>query len=281
MLQPVLFADERPLRTGPVEVTYRQSSSILHKATGMLKGVDYSINPYVGCQFGCSYCYAAFFQGDEGRRAAWGTWVDVKENALTLLRRAKGVEGKIVLIGSATDPYQPIEAKLELTRSILSHLAKLRPQPSLSLITRSPLAERDTEVFRQFDDFRLHMSITTDDDEIRKVFEPGCPSIGRRLAALEAIARSGVRVAANLAPLLPTRDSGALLRRLCDMGVERLWVNTFLRSDRPFASSTGARALRLAEEMGWTSARQEREAEWIKAEWQRLRNPNEGALSSV
>jgi DNA repair photolyase len=270
MAQPALFKDDRPNRSGPAAVRYRRSGAILNKGAGLLRWVDYSLNPYVGCQFGCSYCYAAFFQPDEAKVAAWGKWVEVKENALDLVRRARNLGGKLILIGSATDPYQPIEAKLGLTRSILEHLATLRPQPTPMIITRSPLAERDADVFLRFERLRVNVTVTTDDDEVRRAFEPGCPSIERRVEALGTLAAQGVFVGAGLSPLLPMRDPPGFLRRLRDIGVRRVSVNAFHRSSTPFASSTRDPALEIAARMGWTDEVAKRWVARMRADAERL-----------
>ena len=280
MVQLELFEDDRPQLSGPAAVSYRHPAAILNKGVGALKGVDYTLNPYVGCQFGCSYCYAAFFQADEEKKAAWGQWVDVKENAVQLIRRSKSLGGKLVVVGSATDPYQPIEAKLRHTRAILEAMAEHRPQPSVGVITRSPLAARDIDVFKRFSSFRISITIGTDDDEVRKAFEPGAPGIGRRLEALEQIASAGVTTGVNLAPLLPMRDPIGHLRNLKRIGVEKVWVNTFLKGSGPFSSCTGDAAFRVAKELGWTEERSEEVAKLLRAEWKRLTAPKEEELSS-
>ena len=78
---------------------------------------DFTLNPYSGCSFGCTYCYAAFFSRDAEKRDAWGYWVNVKENAEALLKkRRRSLDGKRIYMSSVTDPYQPIERELKLTR---------------------------------------------------------------------------------------------------------------------------------------------------------------------
>ena len=144
------------------------------------------------------------------------------------------------------------------------------PQPSVGVITRSPLAARDIDVFKRFDSFRISLTVGTDDDEVRKAFEPGAPGIGRRLEALEQIAAAGVTTGVNLAPLLPMRDPIGHLRNLKRIGVEKVWVNTFLKGSGPFSSCTGDAAYRIAKEMGWTEERSEEVAALLKAEWKRL-----------
>src|SRR5215468_1187729 len=107
-----------------VEVRYKQSSGILSKATGFINSFDFTLNPYSGCAFGCTYCYAAFFTPTTELQETWGQWVEVKENALELLRkkRKRPLLDKTIYMSSVTDPYQPVERSLELTRSILREL---------------------------------------------------------------------------------------------------------------------------------------------------------------
>lgn len=269
-MQPALFEPDRLRRSGPATVGYRTSSALLNRGVGALSGVDFSLNPYVGCQFGCSYCYAKFFHPDEERVAKWGQWVDVKENALGLLRRRRDLAGKSILIGSATDPYQPVEAKLELTRSIVAYLATLRPQPRVYIISRSPLVTRDIDLFRGFSALRVNLSITTDDDEVRKAFEPGCPSIERRVGALGELIGSRVAAAASLAPLLPMRDPEAFVRRLYELGVRRIWTGTFHPGTEPFRAGTGALAREISGRMGWTEEAMKATADRVRAEIKRF-----------
>jgi DNA repair photolyase len=236
----------------------------------MLEGVDFTLNPYVGCQFGCSYCYAAFFHPDEERVANWGKWVQVKENALELVMRSRNLPGASLLIGSATDCYQPIEAKLGLTRSILSYLATLRPQPRITLITRSPIIERDIDVLQKLPEMWVHLSVTTDDDEIRKAFEPGCASIRRRLEAIENLSLAGVKVGANLCPLLPVREPLEFVREVKRRGAKKAWINGFHESSGPFASGTRDNAKSIARELNWTPERSKWVIEAMTEEAKRL-----------
>ena len=107
----------RRTKLGKSRVEYKAASGILTKASGFISAFDYTLNPYSGCTFGCTYCYAAFFARSRERVDNWGYWVQVKENALDLLRRKrkKTLKGKTIYMSSVTDPYQPIERELELT----------------------------------------------------------------------------------------------------------------------------------------------------------------------
>ena len=180
----------------------------------------------------------------------------VKTNAIAKLRNSRqNLHGKTVLMSSATDPYQPIEAKLELTRSLLPILAQRGAH--LAVLSRSPLVTRDIDLFRSFDRINITMSITTDADEVRKRFEPQCASIERRLEAITQLSNAGFRTSINVAPLLPLYDAQAFARRIIATGVSRVHIGTFHETSGPFASGTRQPALAIAREMGWSEERRE------------------------
>ncbi|MCY3567513.1 MAG: radical SAM protein [Chloroflexi bacterium] len=261
MLQLSLFdpnpAPERPATQGNAEVTYADASAILARPTGRLADLDFVINPYQGCTFACTYCYAAFFVPEEKQRERWGQWVRVKTNAIAKLRNSRqDLRGKTVLMSSATDPYQPIEARLELTRSLLPLLAERGA--SLAVLSRSPLVTRDIDLFKTFERINITISITTDSDEVRKRFEPQCASIDRRFQAVQQLSEAGFRTRINVAPLLPLADPQSFAERILEAGVSRVHINTFHEASGPFASGTRRPALAIANEMSWTEARRTR-----------------------
>ncbi len=260
MLQLSLFdpnpAPARPRTQGTADVIYVDSSAILARPTGRLADLDFVINPYQGCTFACTYCYAAFFVAEEEQRERWGQWVRVKTNAIAKLRNSRqNLHGRTVLMSSATDPYQPIEARLELTRSLLPILAQRGAR--LAVLSRSPLVTRDIDLFETFEHLNITMSITTDSDEVRKLFEPQCASIDRRFEAISRLSREGFKTRINVSPLLPLNDAGAFAERILETGVSRVHINTFHEASGPFASGTRQPALRIAREMGWTEGRRE------------------------
>jgi DNA repair photolyase len=260
MLQLSLFdpnpAPDRPTTQGSAEVIYADSAAILARPTGRLADLDFVINPYQGCTFSCTYCYAAFFVPEEEQRERWGQWVRVKTNAIARLRNSRqNLHGKTVLMSSATDPYQPIEARLELTRSLLPILAQRGAR--LAVLTRSPLVTRDTDLFKTFEHINITISITTDSDDVRKRFEPQCASIERRFEALQQLSECGFRTRINVAPLLPLNDARSFANRILETGVSRVHINTFHEASGPFASGTRQPALAIAEEMGWSETRRE------------------------
>ena len=175
-----------------------QAKSILSKS----EIYDYVVNPYVGCQHACSYCYARFMKRFTGHREPWGEFVDAKVNAPELLSRE--IERKkrgTVWLSGVCDPYQPLEEKYRLTRRCLEIL--VRHGWPVVIQTRSPLVLRDLDLLKQGAELDAGFSIGTADDEVRQRFEPLAPPIPSRLRALEELHRSGVRTYAMIAPMLP------------------------------------------------------------------------------
>jgi DNA repair photolyase len=245
----------RPEHIGPSTVEYQAARSILTQSSGFIDTFDYTLNPYSGCTFGCSYCYAAAFVRDQERRESWGQWVRVKENALELLRkqRRKPLDGVAIYLSSVTDPYQPIERELGLTRAILEELATYH-QVRLVVQTRSPLVTRDLDLLRRFPAVQVNMTVTTDDETVRKVFEPSCASIGRRLMAIATVQQAGIASCITLTPLLPVVDPEGFAARLKTTGVERFVVQ-YLHAERGhFVAATRTAAVALCRERHWDEA---------------------------
>ena len=211
-----------------MEVTEIQATSILTpQKVGSLAGhYDYSLNPYAGCAFRCSYCYVPKFPSkrhDDFQQ--WGKWVEVKVNAPELIRKQRTqVFGSSIFFSSATDPYQYLELKYRLTRQCLKELLKYKPA-RLTMHTRSHLILQDLELLKQFGDrVRVGVSFTTDDEEIRRQFEPGAPSIARRLEVLHGLKEAGIQTHASLSPLLPCNPErlAAMLKPL----VNTVWIDS-------------------------------------------------------
>jgi DNA repair photolyase len=174
--------------------------SVLSK-TG-IPGRKYCINPYVGCAHGCKYCYATFMKRFTGHIEPWGSFVDIKINASEVLRRElKRAERGSIILSSVTDPYQPLEAKYILTRKCLEVLALY--QFPLDILTKSPLVLRDVDIISRLKNVEIGLTITTDNDRVRKVFEPNAPSIQARIEALRKLHKVGVKTYAFIGPILP------------------------------------------------------------------------------
>ena len=162
----------------------------------------YVINPYIGCQHGCSYCYARFMKRFSGHKEPWGEFVDVKINAPELLSKEinKKRRGEVWISG-VCDPYQPIEKRYVLTRRCLE-IMKRHSWP-VRIQTRSPLVLRDMDIIKDAVDFEVGLTVTTSDDKIRKLFEPNAPPIKDRINTLGEFHSAGVRTFAMIAPILP------------------------------------------------------------------------------
>jgi DNA repair photolyase len=165
------------------------------------KVFDYTLNPYIGCEHGCSYCYARFMKRFTGHKEDWGEFVDVKINAPELLdKEIKKKKAGRVWISGICDPYQPIEEKYELTRKCLEIL--LEHDWPMTIQTKSPLVLRDIGLLKKLRKIEVCFTITTADEKIRKIFESGTPSVEGRLNALARLHSEGIRTQAMIAPLL-------------------------------------------------------------------------------
>jgi len=266
---------ERPVRIGHARIEFRQTKRILTKATGFMADYDYTLNPYSGCSFGCTYCYAAFFAHDTELRDTWGSWVQVKENGLAVLRRMRSsLRGKTIYMSSVTDPYQPIERQTELVRSLLVEL--VRHQPRLVVQTRSPLVTRDLDLFAQFESVRVNMTVTTDSEDVRRAFEPHCSTNAKRLDAIALVQEAGIDCAITMTPLLPLEDPVAFADRLVATGVRRFVVQPFHAERGRFVAGTRDQALALVREMDWTPARYQAAIETLRHRLPTLAEGREG-----
>ena len=198
-----------------------QAKSILNKS----KIHDYCLNPYTGCQVNCRYCYARLFMRRySGHSEPWGSFVDVKVNAPELLRK-QAVRAKrgTVWLSSVCDPYQPLEEKYRLTRQCLAILAEARFPVNIQ--TKMTLILRDLDIIERFDEVEVGMTLTTDDEGIARMFEPGASPVGERIAALEKIHSRGIKTFAFVGPLLPGGPEGlisALAGRVDKILVDRM-----------------------------------------------------------
>ncbi len=172
-------------------------------------GFEFSVNPYRGCEHGCIYCYARPTHEYFGLSAGldFETKIFVKEEAPELLRRelssVKWRPAPIAMSG-VTDPYQPIERRLELTRACLRVLADFGNP--VTVITKNHLVARDADLFEEMAGYnaaRVNLSITTLRPELQRVMEPRTSAPELRLRALEKLAGAGVPVGVMVAPVIP------------------------------------------------------------------------------
>jgi DNA repair photolyase len=249
-LFPEALAEDLPTKFGHATVSSVEPRSILTPASGFMRDYDYTLNPYGGCTFGCTYCYAAFFARDRQLKQSWGYWVAVKANAVRLLRSVrKSLAGKTVYMSSVTDPYQPIEKRLGLVRMILEEL--LRHQPRLVVQTRSPLVTRDLDLLKRFQSVQVNMTVTTDSEQVRRAFEPLCPPANWRLEAIRTVREAGVPACITLTPLLPLEAPSVFADALRATGVRKFVVQPFHPERGKFTAGTREEALALFRAMHW------------------------------
>jgi len=171
---------------------------------------DYALNAYVGCQHNCAYCYARFMKRFTGHREQWGEFVDVKINAAELLLREVRKKKKgTVWISGVCDPYQYAEEKYMLTGRCLEILVE--SGWPVVIQTKSPLVLRDIGILKRSTDVEVGFTITTADEKVRKIFEPGAPPVEKRIEALGVLHAEGIGTYVMVAPMLPGAD------RLADM----------------------------------------------------------------
>lgn len=255
----------------PADVTLYEdrSRSILSENKSPDLGFRWSANPYRGCLHACSYCYARPYHEylDLGAGTDFDTKIAVKPNAAELLRAAFDAPrwaGELVMFSGVTDCYQPIEAKLGITRACLEVCLAYRNP--VSVITKSALVERDAELLAELAreaGAHVNVSLAWLDADDARALEPWAPAPARRLKVIEALARAGVPVGIMAAPIIPglndeqipgllaaARDAGAawagwtLVRlpgTVAEVFPERLRVAMPLSADKVLARIRGAR----------------------------------------
>jgi DNA repair photolyase len=260
---PTLFgaAYEKASRQLPVIGEQKDIRYYASPAKSVLNGPEttgmgfWSINPYIGCAFGCAYCYARYTHRYVMERAAsdekmtdvldeaynklppWLAFernIFVKKNAPEVLSRTlrfgsdkhlKLLAGETIVIGTATDPYQPAERRFRITRGILEVLAE-HPGLSVTIITKSPLITRDIDLLSRINrlsDLSVHISLITLNRELARRIEPRAPTPESRVRALARLREAGIEAGINCMPVLPgitdnPSDLEALVKRVSEAG---------------------------------------------------------------
>lgn len=187
-----------------------QARSLLNRVvSGRGMYFTWSINPYRGCEFGCRYCYARYTHEflDRQDPELFEREIYIKQNAAWLLRQElKQVRpGEEIALGTATDPYQPIERREEVTRSLLEVFAEQQGL-RLGIVTKSTLVERDIDLLRRIagrNRLTVCLTITTPDAKLTRVLEPRAPRPDLRFRTVERLRAAGLRVGVLCSPLMP------------------------------------------------------------------------------
>ena len=228
----------------------REARQILTRASGYLTGFTHTLQPYVGCQFSCHYCYVreSTVQRANPYGLPWSEWISPKQNAAELLRRAAERDtfsAARIFCSSSTDPYTPLESKLRLTRACLEVMAE-RPPAALVVQTRSPLVLEDAERIAAIPGAGVSFTVTTDDEAVRRCFEPDSPRFSRKLEVLAGLRERGIPIQAAVAPILPCEPErlAAALEPL----VDRVVVDDMVAGDGAGGSRSRKTLKRMAEE---------------------------------
>ncbi|HEU4950963.1 MAG TPA: radical SAM protein [Holophagaceae bacterium] len=226
-------AHEIPALFHGATVEPEEARSILRPQKDPVYGFGYTLNPYRGCSHGCRYCYVRQYpaqvpgapKGVLHGTEDWGQWIAPKVNAPELLWRERHkLHEQSVFMASATDPYQPLERDLRLTRQCLEVLLRC-PTTRVIVHTRSALILQDLGLLQAFGDrLSVGFSIPTDDDTVRQVTEPQAPPIPTRWSTVERLAKAGIRVGISAAPLMPVLDAQAFARRAKASGASSAWA---------------------------------------------------------
>ncbi|MGQ9759808.1 MAG: radical SAM protein [Candidatus Methanomethylicaceae archaeon] len=207
-----------------------------------MPGLVYTFNPYWGCQHGCLYCYVPDLMRRLMPALTWGRDIFVKDRVLELLklelrRKPPGVVG----VSTATDPYQPVEKKLEVTRKALMMVSGAGFPVSLQ--TKSPLVLRDIDIIKG-KKFDVGFTITSTDRFFQKIFEPGAPPPEERISALEAISSLGINTWIFYGPIIPGHnDSEDEMENIVRLAVK---TNSKIIYDRLNLKPTVVQRLKMA-----------------------------------
>lgn len=219
VVQPDEFPEDAPARP-PTEFYRDSSASIVARNQSPDVGFEASINPYRGCENGCPYCYARPTHEFLGLSAGldFETKIFVKEKAPELLRAKlmlRSWKPTPLALSGVTDPYQPIERRLKLTRRVLDVLAEFR-NPVI-VITKNHLVTRDVDLLAalaEHDAVCVYLSVTTLDATLARTMEPRTSSPERRLEAIATLARAGIPTGVLVAPIVPALTDSEIPRIL-------------------------------------------------------------------
>ena len=251
----------------PFHVFEAEACSILSPTSGFIAeaGFTHSLTPARNCTFGCSYCYVPTMRVYGGLKpqdwSHWGQFTTFKSNAPGLLRRQLRTD-QVIYCSPLVDPYQPAEETQRLMPQILDELCA-RPPKIFTIQTRGPLILRDLDQLIELSRctiLRVSFSVTTNREEIRKLYEPHCATISQRIETVRRLRDAGIQTYATLAPLLPCdpEDLAALaLDATCsDIIVDPLHI----RVSKPHGATT--------REAAFAISRRHEFSAWLEPEFQ-------------
>jgi DNA repair photolyase len=243
----------------PFMVLHSEVKSILSETCGFIAqaGFTHSLTPARNCGFACTYCYVPtmrFYGGlkpEDWRR--WGQFTTFKDNAPELLARSLRSD-QVIYCSPLVDPYQPAESSEQMMPRLLDAFLD-QPPRTLAIQTRGPMILRDLERLvnlAQRTRLRVSFSLTTDREDIRRLYEPLCAPLDQRLNAIRQLSQAGIRTYATLAPLLPCNPEA-----LVDMAVAATTGDIIgdpfhVRKVKTSGATTREPALQISERHGYS-----------------------------
>ncbi|MCP4709484.1 MAG: radical SAM protein, partial [Planctomycetes bacterium] len=199
-----------------MKVGYCSDRAVL--AACSLEGLEYQVDPYVGCEHYCYYCYVL--------NRAETDWLEEIRRYRDIVEQLRGelsgIERQKIYMGYYTDPYQPCEGKYRQTRKVLELL--LEKGFSAGVLTKSDMVVRDADLLGQMDDASVSVSVAFTDDSVRRLFEANTIDTEKRIEALGALREAGVRTSALICPVIPyITDVVELIDRLAGKA-EVIWI---------------------------------------------------------
>lgn len=252
----------------PYAIHTSPARTILSRTSGFIarSGFTHSLNPARNCVYGCSYCYVPTLRVRAGLKPIdwqqWGRRTTLKSNSAALLRKELR-PSQAIYCSPLVDPYQPAERTERLMPGILEAVCE-RPPAIFALQTRSTLVLRDARLLKDVAEstrLRVSFSITTDRDEVRRLYEPHCESIRERAEAVIALEREGIPVHCTLAPILPCDPVKLAEIALRCTSRDVIADPLHSRSEKPRGATTRPEALRIGAARGFL--------EWHDASFQR------------
>jgi len=227
MLPEKSFSEEKYLMSQDIRIREIECKSAIGKCG--FPGGGLCINPYVGCGHSCVYCYSRFMKRFTGHTEKWGTFIDARINIGQVLEkqmRSSRFRGQQIYISTVTDPYQTVEGRYGLTRSILKVL--LNHENPVSILTKSDMVLRDLDLLKGFREIDINFTITTLDERWNKLVEPNSPTVIRRLQAAKKLASEGITVVAMMGPYWPVfTNAEALFGEFKKAGVGHVFTESF------------------------------------------------------
>lgn len=252
----------------PFQIFEAQAHSVLSATTGFIAeaGFTHSLTPARNCTFACTYCYVPTMRiygglkPDDWRH--WGQFTTFKQNAAKLLQRELR-EQQVIYCSPLVDPYQPAEETEQLMPQILEELIA-RPPHIFVIQTRGPLIVRDLARLVELSlrtALRVSFSLTTNREDVRRIYEPGCATIDCRLKAIRELRQAGITTFATLAPILPCDPEELAAMALQATGQDIIADPLHVRAVKPRGATTREAAFTIAQKHDHTA--------WFRPEFQR------------